>query len=379
MLSRYYKSVTPNSMKSLLLFLLLPLFSLAQTPAQAVAGGDFTITGNIKGLPDSTMVFLAHPGQQGDVLATAYAKNGKFNLFGKVSDGDIYQLSFIGHPEMAEIFLTPANLTVTGDVKALKKVTITGSSAQQDYQLYTARFEALKERLNKLVNAINKTAEGTKRDSLIRVFEKNKLKVMQQVDEFVKAKPASPVTPFIIYVTSPVNNDITALEKRYNTLKPAAKETFYGRELAKIIASTKIGLEGTQAVDFTQNDTANHPVSLSSFKGKYVLVDFWASWCGPCRVENPAVVTAYNAFKDKNFTILSVSLDQNKDKWKQAIQADNLTWTHVSDLKYWQNEVAQLYHIQSIPANMLLDPTGKIIARNLRGEALYEMLGKLLK
>ena len=138
-------------------------------------------------------------------------------------------------------------------------------------------------------------------------------------------------------------------------------------------------MEGTQAVDFTQNDTANNPVSLSSFKGKYVLVDFWASWCGPCRHENPAVVEAYNKYKEKNFTILSVSLDQNKDKWKQAIKADNLTWTHVSDLKYWQNEVAQLYHIQSIPANMLIDPSGKIIARDLRGAALYEMLGKMLK
>ncbi|MEJ7679694.1 MAG: TlpA disulfide reductase family protein [Segetibacter sp.] len=230
-----------------------------------------------------------------------------------------------------------------------------------------------------MASVINKTEQSAKRDSLIYVFEKSKQKVIEQVDLFVKAKPASPVTPFIIYVTSPVDNNINGLETRYNALKPAVKETLYGREIAKLIASSKIGLEGTQAVDFTQNDTANNPVSLSSFKGKYVLVDFWASWCGPCRHENPAVVAAYNQFKNKNFTILSVSLDQNKDKWKQAIQADNLTWTHVSDLKYWQNEVAQMYRIQSIPANMLIDPTGKIIARNLRGDALYEALGKLLK
>lgn len=366
-------------MKFFFVLVFFPCLVFAQNVKSSATAGNFTITGNIKGLPDSTLVFLAHPGQTADLLATGYAKNGKFNLFGKISDADIYQLSFIGFPDMAEVFLTPSNLTVSGDVKSLKKVAITGSAAQQDYQLYNSRFEVLKERLNKLVATINKTAEGSKRDSLIKVFEKSKLKVLVQVDEFVKTKPASPVTPFIIYVTSPVNNDMAALEKRYTALKPAAKETFYGREIAKVIASTKIGLEGTQAVEFTQNDTANKPVSLSSFKGKYVLVDFWASWCGPCRNENPAVVAAYNAFRNKNFTILSVSLDQNKEKWKQAIQADNLTWTHVSDLKYWQNEVAQLYHIQSIPANMLLDPNGKIIARNLRGEALYEMLGKLLK
>jgi len=362
-------------MKTFLTFLLFPFLSIAQTSQQ----GDFTITGNIKGLPDSTMVFIARPGQSTDVLATAYAQKGRFALFGKTGDGDIYQLNFTGYPNQADVFLTPSKLSVTGDVKALNKLVFTGSSAQNDYQTYTAKFDALKERLAKLAGLINKTQPGPGRDSLIQQYEKSKQKVLEQVELFVKAKPASPVTPFIIYVTSPVDNNISGVEARYEALQPVAKETFYGREIAKLIASSKVGLEGTQAIDFTQNDTANKPVSLSSFKGKYVLVDFWASWCGPCRHENPAVVAAYNQYKDKNFTILSVSLDQNKDKWKQAIAADNLAWTHVSDLKYWQNEVAQLYHVQSIPANFLIDPTGKIIARNLRGEALYEALGKLLK
>jgi peroxiredoxin len=366
-------------MKLLLALILFPQFIFAQTTNNATTTGNFTISGNIKGLPDSTMVFLAHPGQTADVLATGYSQKGKFTLFGKISDGDIYQLSFTGFPEAAEVFLTPANLTVSGDVKTIKKATITGSSATADYQYYKSKFDPLKEKLDQVVAAANKTSEGPKRDSLVKVFERTKQKVLDEVDVFIKSKPASSVASFIVYVTSPITNDMTVLEKRYNALKPAAKETFYGREIAKYIASGRVGAEGTQAIEFTQNDTANKPVSLSSFKGKYVLVDFWASWCGPCRNENPAVVSAYNAFKDKNFTILSVSLDQNKDRWKQAIQADNLTWTHVSDLKYWQNEVAQLYHIQSIPANMLLDPKGKIIARNLRGEALYEMLGKLLK
>ncbi|WP_018612143.1 TlpA disulfide reductase family protein [Segetibacter koreensis] len=365
-------------MKKLLPLLLFPFFSIAQNVNDSTIKGDFSITGNIKGLPDSTMVFLARPGQPSDVLATTYAQKGKFNLFGKVVDGDIYQLNFIGFPDQPDVFLTPAKINVTGDVKTLKKLVFTGSTAQNDYQSYTLKFNALKDRLANLAGVINKTPESRKRDSLINIFEKNKQKVLEQVDLFVKAKPASPVTPFIIYVTSPVDNNVNGLENRYSALLPAAKETFYGREIAKLLASSKIGMEGTQAIDFTQNDTANNPVSLSSFKGKYVLVDFWASWCGPCRHENPAVVAAYNQYKDKNFTILSVSLDQNKDKWKQAILADNLTWTHVSDLKYWQNEVAQLYHIQSIPANMLIDPSGKIIARDLRGEALSETLGKLL-
>lgn len=366
-------------MKFLLPFLLLPILSVAQPVKTSSVATDFTITGNIKGLPDSTMVFLAHAGQTADLLATGYAHGGKFTLLGKVADADIYQLSFIGFTDVAEVFLTPANLIVTGDIKSIKKLAVAGSSAQQDFQLYNIKFEPLKQKLDNLVANANKTPAGAKRDSLVKVFDKTKMKVLEQVDLFIKDKPASLVSPFIIYVTSPITNDMKALQKRYSLLRPVAKETFYGREIAKVLSSATIGLEGTQAVEFTQNDTANKPVSLSSFKGKYVLVDFWASWCGPCRNENPAVVNAYNAFKNKNFTILSVSLDQNKDRWKQAIIADNLTWTHVSDLKYWQNEVAQLYHIQSIPANMLLDPAGKIIARNLRGEALYEVLGKILK
>ena len=119
-------------------------------------------------------------------------------------------------------------------------------------------------------------------------------------------------------------------------------------------------------------------IKLSDYKGKIVLVDFWASWCGPCRQENPNVVKAYNQYKDKGFTILGVSLDQKKEPWLKAIEKDQLTWSHVSDLKYWQNEVAVQYGINSIPASYLLDPNGKIIGKNLRGEALAKKLAELM-
>src|SRR5690554_3266195 len=136
---------------------------------------------------------------------------------------------------------------------------------------------------------------------------------------------------------------------------------------------------GTLAPDFTQNDTIGNPISLASFKGQYVLLDFWASWCGPCRRENPNLVDAYNKYKDKNFTILGISLDRpdGKEKWIQAIHDDNLAWTQVSDLKHWNNEVAKLYGIRSIPQSYLLDPEGRIIATNLRGIGLHEKLAEL--
>lgn len=358
--------------------LVLPLCSLAQTAVKSPGvNANFSINGAVTGLPDSTMVFLTHPGNK-QILATDYVKNGKFKLFGNVETPDIYHLSFIGYKDVREVFLDKNKLTVSGSVKDLTRLKFTGPGTQNDYQLYQTRFDPIKTKLNNLVSKINQTAAGPSRDTMIQAFEKSKQAVLTLVDAFVKEKPASPVSPFIIYITSPVSSDISELERRYNMLKPEGKSGFYANEVLKMIEASKVGSVGTMAPDFVQADTANNPIALSSFKGKYVLVDFWASWCGPCRMENPAVVNAYNAFKDKNFTILGVSLDQNRDKWLQAIKVDNLNWHHVSDLKYWQNAAAQLYHISGIPANMLLDPTGKIIARNLRGEQLYSTLQQIL-
>jgi thiol-disulfide isomerase/thioredoxin len=363
-------------MKNLLLLLLFPVFTIAQKGQQP---GKFVINGSITGLPDSAAVFFSRPGETNEVIATAYIKKGKFSMFGSVPRPDIYQLSVVGNPNVFEMFVGNESLAISGDAAAIKKLSVEGSAFHNDFALYQTRFEGLKTSLNELAGKINSTQPSPDRDALIAKFQAGKQKVVLQVDQFVKEKPASPVSAFLIYVTSPVAENINGIEARYNALTPVAQKTFYGTEVMKMIVGSKVGSIGSQALDFVQNDTANIPVALSSFKGKYVLVDFWASWCGPCRMENPAVVAAYNQYKNKNFTVLGVSLDQNRNKWLDAIKADNLAWTHVSDLKFWQNAAAQLYRIQSIPANMLIDPNGKIVARDLRGEALQDQLKRLLK
>jgi peroxiredoxin len=169
------------------------------------------------------------------------------------------------------------------------------------------------------------------------------------------------------------------MERRFAVMHEDVQNGFYGKIVKQQIDAARTGAVGTQAIEFSQANPDGQQVALSSFRGKYVLVDFWASWCRPCREENPNVVKAFNKYKDKNFTVLGVSLDQSRAPWVKAIEKDKLTWTQVSDLKGWSNEVAAKYNVQSIPQNFLVDPTGKIVAKNLRGEELNSRLSEIFE
>ncbi len=171
--------------------------------------------------------------------------------------------------------------------------------------------------------------------------------------------------------------DYHDVKKIYDYLDPSVQVSVTGQQIAKRLIVLQRSSIGETMLDFTQKNMSGEPVRFSNFKGKYVFVDFWASWCGPCRAENPNVLKAYNQYKDKNFTVIGVSLDDNGEKWKKAVKDDNMPWTQLSDLKGWKNEVSTYYGIQAIPSSFLIDPQGRIIAKGLRGEALNQKLAEL--
>ena len=357
--------------KLLLLLALVPTLLWAQNTA--VKG--FSIKGTIAGLENGEVQVATLQDRQS--VASGTAASGSFAVNGAVPEPGLYFL-VLPHQQPQFIFLENTPITVTGDAKDIKNLKIEGSSSHRDFQEFKRIFDPLIADLNVLAAGLQKETNEKKREELIGQWNILLSRVDAQVGNFITVHPASHVSTYLLLNFSQISTDPLLLDQRFNSLDATVRTTQMGKMLADRIAVSKIGAIGTDAMDFTQNDVNGKPVALSSFKGKYVLLDFWASWCRPCRAENPNVVKVYNKFKDKNFTILGVSLDQQKEAWVRAIQADHLGWNHVSDLQQWSNAAAQLYRIESIPGNFLIDPNGKIIARDLRGEDLEKKLCQVL-
>jgi peroxiredoxin len=343
------------------------------------------VTGELKGLKAGTVIYLwplNDPAKKDSVVAG----KGRFAFNLALEEGDYYWLK-IGNAAAfsnnSSLYLQPGMVKIKGKDSLLLNAELSGSRfavEQNDLKKYIAKGrKEFEPDVTRFFEAYNKKDSITTKALLPKQREWYKAE-KELYRQWVLDHPSSPVSAMVLWLYIREKNS-EELEKMLNHLRPEAKQNVLVKQMQQSIEIARTTAIGKPAPDFVQNDTSGNPVALKDLRGRYVLIDFWASWCVPCRKENPNVVRVYNNFKDKNFTVLGVSLDQpnGKEKWLKAIKDDQLTWTHVSDLKFWDNAVAKLYGIKSVPANLLIGPDGVILAKDLRGEMLEETLRKYIK
>lgn len=364
--------------------LILPLAVHAQKVKPNVQ-----INGTLKNITDTVSIIYANYATNGKrVVDSASVSNGKYAFNISLNEPVRVQLTArnaahkkakITGRNVASVFLEPGIINVAS-VDSFTNVSVKGSKSHVEFERLKASLKPYDEQLEVLYQQYSAQVKNKNKEALDKIEASiDSLDEKQREDVYgvyIKKNPSSPIALYALKNYAGYDIIASKVEPFFNLLPATIKTSPSGIEFKAKIETAKLTDIGREALDFTQNDTLGIPVKLSSLRGKYLLVDFWASWCGPCRRENPNVVKVFNEFKDQGFHIIGVSLDQPnaKEKWLKAIHDDKLTWTHVSDLKFWENEVAKLYGIQAIPQNLLLDPEGKIIAKNLRGEALGKKL-----
>jgi peroxiredoxin len=346
------------------------------------SGPHYTISGKIAGADSVTFLLQKRDAGKLVTIDSAYSKKGIFKMEGAAVKYPVMViLSARGTRMRTTFYLENSDIIITGKLDSLYNASITGSKTQDEYRGIVDSNKSLNEKYTKVYNDFqianqnNDTAKVSALEKEIINLE-NEMLTLQK--NFVKNNPASFVSPSILKGLS-YQMEAGELESYINAFDTAVANTPEVKELKERIGLMKTVAVGQKAPDFTMNDVKGNPVSLSSVIGpKLLLIDFWAAWCGPCRKENPNVAKVYSEFHKKGFDILGVSLDQKKEDWVKAIADDKLTWTHVSDLQYWNNSAARLYAVYSIPANFLLDENGVILARNIVGVDLNNKVKEIL-
>lgn len=364
--------------KSALIALLIKVFF--GTTAYAQMSGTYQVTGNIEGLADQK-VYLSAKTKGLTIADSVLAKNGHFEFKGKTPGALVYYLRFGKSTYLSVPIDVNEQVEITGNLDHLTEDDVKGAKMLPVWKEWFKGWETIRSRagvLYKMLDSIGRAGKDANRSYVDAEFKKLDQRLIDSVEVLVKKYPSSPITPFIIidrFINYP---NPEKAKSTYAALSKAGKNSLYGQELGealRIASKTGIGVKP----DFTMADRNGQSFKLSSLKGKVVLVDFWASWCGPCRKENPNLVKAYAKYHGKGFEIVGVSLDDKKDNWLKAIDADQLGWLHVSDLKGWKSDLAAEYGIRSIPTSFLVDADGKIIAKDLRGDQLEKKLADIFK